>query len=306
MQIRALLYFDELVRTNSMRQAAENLNVAPTAISRQIENLEYHFGAPLVERSARGVKLTAAGELLAARAGRTLRELDHVGQLIEDLKGLQRGRVSIHANGATVANLLAPALAEFSLKYPKLRFEVTITSARQAVEAVNGAEADIAVTLFAPPMSGTKVRLRSQIAYDLIAAPGHPATAKSEVHLRDVVDYSLALPDQSFGFRQAFDALCEKAGLAFEPVFVTSSLEMLKELVLSGAAVTLLPALTVRREINAGQLCAVPLAAKSAICTHVDLCVAPDRQLSFAATKLLDFIERFMRDRANSQHAPKE
>jgi DNA-binding transcriptional LysR family regulator len=83
MQLRALMYFDELVRTSSMRQAAENLNVAPTAISRQIENLEYHFGAPLVERSARGVKLTAAGELLAARAGRTLRELDHVGQLIE-------------------------------------------------------------------------------------------------------------------------------------------------------------------------------------------------------------------------------
>jgi DNA-binding transcriptional LysR family regulator len=297
MQLRALMYFDELVRTSSMRQAAENLNVAPTAISRQIENLEYHFGAPLVERSARGVKLTAAGELLAARAGRTLRELDHVGQLIEDLKGLQ----AIHANGATVANLLAPALAEFSLRYPKLHFEVTISSARQAVEAVNSGEADIAVTLFAPQVSGTKVRLRSEIAYDLIVAPGHPAAGKPDVTLKDIADYPLALPDQSFGFRQAFDALFGKAGLDFEAVFVTSSLEMLKELVLSGAAATLLPALTVRREIEAGQLRAVPLAAKSAIRTHVDLCVAPDRQLSFAATKLLDFIERFMRERAGGQ-----
>jgi len=301
MQLRALMYFDELVRTSSMRQAAENLNVAPTAISRQIENLEYHFGAPLVERSARGVKLTAAGELLAARAGRTLRELDHVGQLIEDLKGLQAGRVAIHANGATVANLLAPALAEFSLRYPKLHFEVTIASARQAVEAVNSGEADIAVTLFAPQVSGTKVRLRSEIAYDLIVAPGHPAAGKPDVTLKDIADYPLALPDQSFGFRQAFDALFGKAGLDFEAVFVTSSLEMLKELVLSGAAATLLPALTVRREIEAGQLRAVPLAAKSAIRTHVDLCVAPDRQLSFAATKLLDFIERFMRERAGGQ-----
>ncbi len=301
MQIRALMYFDELVRTNSMRQAAENLNVAPTAISRQIENLEYHFGAPLVERSARGVKLTAAGELLAARAGRTLRELDHVGQLIEDLKGLQRGRVSIYANGATVANLLAPALAEFSLKYPKLRFEVTIASARQAVEAVNAAEADIAMILFAPPVSGTKVRLRSEIHYDLIVSPEHAAAGNGEAHLKDIADYALALPDQSFGFRQALDALLEKAGLSPEPVFVTSSLEMLKELVLSGAAVTLLPALTVRREIEAGQLIAVPLAARSAIRTHVDLCVAPDRQLSFAATKLLDFIERFMRERQGGE-----
>ncbi|MDJ1633505.1 LysR family transcriptional regulator [Agrobacterium rhizogenes] len=296
MQIRALIYFDELVRTNSMRQAAENLNVAPTAISRQIENLEYHFGTPLVERSARGVKLTAAGELLAVRAGRTLRELDHVHQLIEDLKGLQRGRVSVYASGATVANLLAPALAEFSLRYPKLRFEVTITSARSAIEAVNGAEADIAVTLFAPPLSGTKVRLRSEISYDVIAATGHPLAVRKEVSLVELTAHSLAVPDRSFGARQAFDALFEREGLVLDPVFESSSLEMQKELVLRGAAITMLPALTVQREIQAGQLVALPVAGGKGIRTPIDLCVAPDRQLSFAAGKLLDFIERFMRE----------
>ncbi|QND49202.1 LysR family transcriptional regulator [Rhizobium lusitanum] len=296
MQIRALIYFDELVRTNSMRQAAENLNVAPTAISRQIENLEYHFGTPLVERSARGVKLTAAGELLAVRAGRTLRELDHVHQLIEDLKGLQRGRVSVYASGATVANLLAPALAEFSLRYPKLRFEVTITSARSAIEAVNGAEADIAVTLFAPPLSGTKVRLRSEITYDVIAATSHPLAARKEVSLAELAAHSLAVPDRSFGARQAFDALFEREGLVLDPVFESSSLEMQKELVLRGAAITMLPALTVQREIQAGQLVALPIADGKGIRTPIDLCVAPDRQLSFAAGKLLDFIERFMRE----------
>ncbi|NTF85699.1 LysR family transcriptional regulator [Agrobacterium rhizogenes] len=296
MQIRALIYFDELVRTNSMRQAAENLNVAPTAISRQIENLEYHFGTPLVERSARGVKLTAAGELLAVRAGRTLRELDHVHQLIEDLKGLQRGRVSVYASGATVANLLAPALAEFSLRYPKLRFEVTITSARSAIEAVNGAEADIAVTLFAPPLSGTKVRLRSEISYDVIAATGHPLAVRKEVSLVELAAHSLAVPDRSFGARQAFDALFEREGLVLDPVFESSSLEMQKELVLRGAAITMLPALTVQREIQAGQLVALPVAGGKGIRTPIDLCVAPDRQLSFAAGKLLDFIERFMRE----------
>ncbi|MDE1992049.1 MAG: LysR family transcriptional regulator [Rhizobiaceae bacterium] len=299
MQIRALMYFDELVRTNSMRQAAENLNVAPTAISRQIENLEYHFGTPLVERSARGVKLTAAGELLAVRAGRTLRELDHVHQLIEDLKGLQRGRVSIYANGASVANLLAPVLAEFSLRYPKLRFDITITSARNAIEAVNSAEADVAVTLFAPPLSGTKVRLRSEIVYDVIAAANHPLAAAKEVSLAELATHPLAVPDRTFGARQAFDALFEREGLVLDPVFETSSLEMQKELVLRGAAVIMLPALTVSREIQAGQLVALPVAGGKGVRTPIDLCVAPDRQLSFAAGKLLDFIERFMRERIN-------
>ncbi|CAN7588716.1 LysR family transcriptional regulator [Pararhizobium sp. LjRoot238] len=296
MQIRALIYFDELVRTNSMRAAAENLHVAPTAISRQIENLEYYFGTSLIERSARGVTLTAAGELLAARAARTLRELDHVRQLMDDLKGLQRGGVTVFASGAVVANLLAPALADFSLLYPKVRFEVIIASAYRSIEAVSNAEADIAVTLFAPPLAGSKVRLRSEVTYDVIAAADHPAARHSEISLRALAPYPLAVPDQSFGARQAFDALFAREGLTLDPIFITNSLEMQKELVLRGAAITLLPALAVSRECQAGQLVAVPVAGSKGVRTPLDLCVAPDRQLSFAAAKLLDFIERFMRE----------
>ncbi|MBP1842577.1 DNA-binding transcriptional LysR family regulator [Rhizobium petrolearium] len=304
MQLRALMYFDELVRTNSMRAAAENLNVAATAVSRQIENLEHYFGTPLVERSNRGIKLTAAGELLAARAGRTLRELEHVHQLIDDLQGLQRGRVVIYANGATVANLIAPVLAEFSLRYPKLRFEVAITSAREAVEALAAAEADLVVTLFAPKISGVKVRLRSEITYDAIMAADHPSANAKELTLRDLVRMPLALPDKSFGARQAFEEIFSREGLELDPVFVTGSLEMLKELVLRKAAVTLLPALAVRREIEASQLVAVPIAAGKAVRTPIDLCVTPDRQLSFAAGKLVDFIERFMRGADMRKSAP--
>jgi DNA-binding transcriptional LysR family regulator len=299
MQIRALMYFDELVRTNSMRQAAENLNVAPTAVSRQIENLEDYFGTPLVERSARGVTLTAAGELLAARAGRTLRELEHVQQLIEDLKGLERGRVTIFANGAIVASLLTPALAEFSKTYPSIRFEVMITSARQAVEAVNSARADMALTLFAPQMTEAKVIARSEISYDVIASSRHALAGRKEVTLRELARHALALPETSFGFRQAFDAAAERQGLTFEPAFTVSALEMLKELVLSDMAATLLPRLSVRRELEAGTLTAIPLASESTIRTHAELSIAPDRQLSFAAAKLSGFIEEFMRSNAS-------
>ena len=295
MQLRALMYFDEVVRTNSMRAAAENLNVAATAVSRQIENLEHYFGTPLVERSSRGIRLTAAGELLAARAGKTLRELEHVHQLIDDLQGLQRGRVVIYANGAAVANLLAPVLAQFSLKYPNLRFEVAITTARQAIEALSSAEADLVVTLFAPKLTGVKVRLRSEVAYDLITSANHAAAGLAEISLKDVAALPLALPDKSFGARQAFEEQFTKVGVELDPVFVTGSLEMLKELVLREAAVTLLPRLTISREIEMGLLSAIPISGGRAVKTAIELSVAPDRQLSFAAAKLVDFIEAFMR-----------
>jgi DNA-binding transcriptional LysR family regulator len=295
MNLRALLYFDELVRTSSMRAAAENLNVAATAVSRQIENLEGYFGAQLVERSNRGIKLTAAGRLLADRAGKTLRELEHVHQLIDDLQGLQGGKVVIYANGATVANVLAPVLAEFSLRYPKLRFEVSISSAREAIDALARGEADIAVTLFAPAMSGVKVRLRSEILYDVIISPEHRLAQAKDIALADLADLPLALPDRSFAARQAIDEAFARAKLTPDPVFVTSSLDMLKELVLRGAAVTLLPALAVHREIEAGTLAAVPVAEGEGVRTAIDLCVSPDRQLTTAANALVEFIEDFMR-----------
>ncbi len=296
MNLRALMYFDELVRTKSMRAVAENLGVAPTAVSRQIESLEEHFGTPLVERNNRGIRLTAAGELLAAGAGKTLRELQHVQQLIDDMQGLQHGKVAIYANGATVANLLAPVLAEFSLKYPKLRFEVVITSAREAVDALAEAKADVVVALFAPKLPGLKVRMRSDVTYDVILSADHPAAGAKEISLEELVRMPLALPDRTFSAGQAFEAVFAKAKLKLDPVFVTGAIEVLKELVLRQAAVTLLPALSVKREIEAGLMVAVPVAGGKAVRTPMDVCVAPDRQLSFAAATLVDFIETFMRD----------
>lgn len=294
MHLRALMYFDELVRTNSMRAAAENLGVAPTAISRQIENLEEHFGTQLVERSSRGVKLTAAGELLAARAGKTLRELNLVQQLMDDLKGLERGEVTIFANGAAV-NLLAPVLSGFSIKYPKLRFNVQITSARQAIDALNSAEADVALMLFGPKVSEVEIRARKDIVYDVILPADHPLANAKSVTLKEIAAYPLALPEKGFAARQAFDEIFASAKVALDPVFTVSSLELLRELVLDKAAITLLPSLSVSRDIRAGQMVAVPLAGTKGVRTEIQLCTAPDRDLSFAASTFISFVQEMMK-----------
>jgi DNA-binding transcriptional LysR family regulator len=294
-QIRALIYFNELVRCGTMRKAANKLGVAPTAISRQIENLEHEFGAPLVERQPTGVRLTAAGELLAARSAKTLRELEHVRTLISDLKGLQAGRVSIHVNGAAGSGLLAPALADFSLTYPKLRFEITISSVDQAIKALTDGEADLALTLFTPGDHNVSVRCRLHIAHAAVVAPSHPLASREEIALVDLQQYPLCLPDGSFGIRKAIDAEMTEAGLPpLDPAFTISSVAIQKEFARRGTAVLILPLITVRRECEAGDLKAIPLAGRP-LRTYLDLLQSRDRPLSFAATKLQSFLERNMR-----------
>lgn len=294
MNLRALTYFEELSRSNSMREVAEKFDVAPTAISRQIENLEEHFGVQLLERSARGVTLTAAGEILAKQAAKTLREMNHIQQLMGDLNGSNTGRISIYANGAAVTHVLAPVLARFSAENPNIRFEVNITSALEAMDALVNAKADLAISLFAPPQPQFTVRSRVDVSYELIIPPSHLLASKDSVRFGDIKSEPLALPDVQFAARRAIDEKAAVQGVNIEPVFVTGSMELLKELVLSGSALTMLPKVSVLREIEEGRMVAVPFEKTQRVETQIELCVSPEHPLSAATRSFVTYVEQFM------------
>ena len=98
-----LRYFDEVVRAGSIRAAAEKLNVASSAINRQVLRLEADLGVKLFERGARRLRLTAAGEILIHHVRRTLRDAERAKSEIEDLQGLKRGivRTRCHRGGGS-------------------------------------------------------------------------------------------------------------------------------------------------------------------------------------------------------------
>ena len=95
MQFSALRYFLETARLGSIRQAAERLYVAPSAVSRQIALLEQRYGMPLFERHAAGMRLTLAGEVFARQAHATIRDFERLRSEIDDLQQLRRGIVRI-------------------------------------------------------------------------------------------------------------------------------------------------------------------------------------------------------------------
>src|SRR5487761_2048290 len=106
MQFSALRYFTETLRLGSIRRASEVLHVTPSAISRQIALLEQNFGAPLFERHALGMRLTAAGEVFARQAHSTLRDFDRLRSDLDDLQNLRRGVVRISSMEGAVSGLL--------------------------------------------------------------------------------------------------------------------------------------------------------------------------------------------------------
>lgn len=290
MNWRALHYFDTVARSASLREAAARLHIAPTAISRQIDLLEHQLGAPLIERRRSGIALTAAGELLAVQARRTLRDLERVQEQISDLRGLRTGKVRLRVAEGVVAGLLVPTLGELNQRHPQLQFDIQIASAGEVVEALRSGDADIGLTFFMPSHDDIQALASSRLEHHVVMSPRHPLAGMAELQLAQLAEYPLALPDEHYGVRQALDEAARYHGTALNLVFHTASLETQKALAMDGASLLILPPMAVARECREGQLVSVPLRQGELAHTRLDLCVHRHRQRSFATEACLGLL----------------
>lgn len=287
MHVRALKVFVELAQSDSIRQAAQRLAITPTAVSRQIDQLEYFFRTELIDRTSAGIQLTEAGRLLAERARMISNELQTTQSLIDDLRGLHRGRATIRASGVVAAGLLAPVVHDLHNRYPGLRFHIDVTHAADVFSGVTDGLADLGVTIFSPDGNRLMICHSQPVSHSVIVGAKHPFAALRSISMKELARVSLAIPDDTFGVRQNLQRIARASSVLLDPVFETGSLELQKELAILGSTALILPPLCCSREIASGLLIAVPLAEDSRIETSLDVCRAPSRALPFAAQQLL-------------------
>src|SRR5579875_1821785 len=118
MDLRQLRYLVALADERHFTRAAAREHVAQPALSQQIRRLEDEVGLALVERTTRRVAITAAGELLVARARRVLAELEAADAELDALRGVQSGRVLIGTMHTMGPVDVALVLAEFHTRHP--------------------------------------------------------------------------------------------------------------------------------------------------------------------------------------------
>ena|SRR5689334_7153299 len=294
MHVRALQIFVELARSDSIRQAAQRLNITPTTVSRQIDALELYFGTELIDRSSAGIRLTEAGRLLVGRARLISSEIQITEALVDDLRGLQRGRATIRAGGAVVAGWLAPVIRDLHNEYPGLRFHVDVASAAEVFSGVNDGLADLGVTIFSPENNEAMICHSTPVSHAVIVGPTHPFACRGLISMPELARAALAIPDSSFGLRRKLECVAQGSGVQLDPIFETGSLDLQKELAMLGSTALILPPLCCKREIALGLLVAIPLSDESKIETSLDICRAPNRALPFAAQKLLQTLTNYI------------
>lgn len=293
---RFAVYFDEVVRSGSIRRASERLHISPSAIDRHMLLMEEKLGVRLFERMPQGLRLTAAGEVLITYVRRWRRELGHAMAQIDDLTGLRRGEVTLAiAEGAI--DFVAGAMTAFREQYPGIDLNFIVAGAQAVGDSVLEGQVEIALT-FNPP-DGLAFRVERTMVYQLgaVMAAGHPLAGLGEVPFADCVEHGLVMPDETLSYRQVIDSIWAKTiGGRTRGAIYANSIGLLKALVQSGPGVGLLTRLDVTAEIAEGKLVFVPLAEPNIPLSVLSLITASGRTLSVPASLLLNHLAQVMRD----------
>lgn len=134
-----------VAREGSVTAAAEVLHYAQPSISHHLARLEAEAGAPLLQRAGRGVRLTEAGRLLAARAEEILGRVDSAQAELAAHAGLQTGRVRLAAFPSVLATLVPEAAARFAAEHPELELALTESEPPESLTALRNGDVDVAL-----------------------------------------------------------------------------------------------------------------------------------------------------------------
>jgi len=254
--LRQMRGFATTVKCGSVSGAARELHLTPPAVSLQLRDLEDAIGLPLLERSDAGLIPTLAGQELFSVCERIQESLTQFGENITELKGVDRGIVSVGV--VSTARYFAPTvLAEFMKIYPDIEIQLQVGNREVTLEKLEQMEIDFAITGFPPDHFEVKKEFISKHPQIIIAAPQHELAGRSDISLSALKNETFLLREPGSGTRTVTDKLFSRSknlpsrGLEF------GSNETIKQAVMAGMGIAVISAHTVAAELAEKRLVAL-------------------------------------------------
>lgn len=247
LDVRRLRILREVAARGSFSAAATALAYTQPAVSQQIAALEREAGTRLVERGARGVRLTAAGRALVGHADAVMAQLEEAERDLAAIAGLRGGALSMAAFPSVAATLVPPAVAAFRARHPGVELSLRPLEPSEAVTALRAGEVDVAMVLEieARPFAGEGLCV--QPVFDdpmYVALPGdHPLAKLRSVPLERLADeaWVLGTVSASCPDTELLRGACVASG--FEPrlAFHCDDYPAIQGFVAAGVGVSLIP-----------------------------------------------------------------
>jgi DNA-binding transcriptional LysR family regulator len=259
MSLESLRMFLIAYEECNLTRAAERSNIALSAFTKRIQNLEYQLQAPLFERHARGISATPAGDEFAYHVRDILKRLNMARQVIAEFSTGIRGRIRISATPSAIVGGLADDIVHFSQENARTEVELKESDSWSVIPDLESGRSDLGFNMSAmeiPPGMTAKVYRPADLV--AIVAANHPLAKATHLTFAELLDYEhISLGERStlrtFFVKQAEDA---RRQFRFRPV---SSFDVMRSMVAAGLGVGIMPEMMTKSPHEKPQVVAIPI-----------------------------------------------
>lgn len=279
MELKQLQTFKTLAKELNFTRTAVRLSYAQSSVTAQIQALEQEFGVKLFERLGKRIRMTEAGERLLLYADRILNLSVEAHLAVPCLKK-PSGTLTIGAVESLCTYRLAPVLMEFRSGYPNVELVFRTGICSNLRKGVLHGELDLAFTLEEIGRDeGLVFNVMMREPMLVLAKPDHQLARRNQVCVLDLEGETILITEPGCSYRTMFEQSLAHAGLRNSKVEF-ASVEAIKQCVMAGLGVTLLPKMAVNEELSRGLLVALPWAGPefpvvTQMCWHKDKWMSP-------------------------------
>src|SRR5579859_875958 len=258
MELRQLATFRAVAETLNFTRAAAALGYVQSSVTAQIQALEEELGTPLFDRLGKRVLLTDAGRRLLAYADRMINLAEEARAVVGESTD-PMGTLVISAPETLCTYRLPALLREFRSRYPRVRLLLRPAPFAEVRRLVAEGTLDVAFALEEPGPSSASLHVEPLLTEEIVivAPPEHPFAARQRVVTADLEGEPLLLTEIGCTYRNLFERVLAAGGVRPAATMEFSSIEAIKQFVMAGMGIAVLPEVTVAADIAAERLVAL-------------------------------------------------
>jgi DNA-binding transcriptional LysR family regulator len=287
--ITSLRLFASVVEQANIAQAARANNIAASAVSKRISDLEARIGIGLLYRTRDGVEATPAGQALFRHVKRILRMLKNLDAELSEYTNGVRGQVRIWATTSAVTQFLPEDLAAYATGFPAVKIELREEASQVIIDAIRDGFADMGIFSGHITNAEIETRVYRRDTLMVIVPSGHPLAQREKVRLAETAEYDhVGLPEGS-SLQWKLMKEAEAQGIRLHFRVNVLSFDGIRRMVEAGLGLAVLPEGAVTPYLGTGKLSAIaldePWAMRSLLLGYRDY-----RSLPVVARALVEYL----------------
>ncbi len=253
MDFDQLTTFVQVAKLKSFSKAGQKVFRSQSAVSAQIRQLEQAYHAKLLDRSAKSVELTPAGEVLFEFAERLLRLRDESMQVVADRGNVVQGPVMFGANEATCLYLLPDILAEFQRRYPLVHISIYRNFSHKILQRLEEGSMDLGIVTLPVKSPNLKIHVINRDRLRFFVSSKNPLAQRSHVTLDEVAAAPLIFPKTGYT-RQVLDKLFRPHRSRLRISMELPSIGMIKTFVAADVGISIISESFARDQVKSGEV----------------------------------------------------